>query len=213
MFNLITGLIKPSGGTFFLNNQNYSPENIEQVVCYGIARTFQNIRLFNEMSVIQNVMVGRHHKTDNFSSGIIASLLKLPSFLKSEEKLIQDCMSLLKKVNLEHKAQQVASTLPYGEQRKLEIARALATEPCVLALDEPAAGMNPTERNSLTSLLNSLKKSGVSILIIEHDVKLVMEICDKIYVMDQGNLIAEGHPREVRTNPKVLDAYLGSNFK
>ena len=116
-------------------------------------------------------------------------------------------------VNLESKAQQIASTLPYGEQRKLEIARALATEPCILALDEPAAGMNPTERKNLTSLLTSLKKNGISIFIIEHDVKLIMEICNNIYVMNQGKLIANGSPSEVRNNPKVLNAYLGSNFK
>jgi len=164
MFNLITGLTKPSSGEFFIREKKYFPSKIHKVVHSGIARTFQNIRLFNQMTVIENVMVGRHHRTSNFNTGIISSLLRLPGFKKSENAIVHDCTNLLKLVNLEDKKNLIASTLSYGDQRKLEIARALATQPSVLALDEPAAGMNPTERNILSSLLISLNKSGKLIL-------------------------------------------------
>jgi branched-chain amino acid transport system ATP-binding protein len=205
-FNVITGLYKADQGDFFINNVRYEPSAVDLVAKAGIARTFQNIRLFKEMTVLENVMVGEHIQTH---VGVWGALVRSPAF-KLEEALIQRrAQELLAYVGIEKFADKRAKTLSYGDQRRLEIARALATEPLVLALDEPAAGMNATEKLALKELIQKIRQRGVSILLIEHDVKLVMGLCDRVSVLDEGHLICVGPPQEVQTNQRVIEAYLG----
>lgn len=209
VFNLLTGVYQPtSGGIVFARKSlnKLSPTKITQL---GIARTFQNIRLFKEMSVIDNVKVGLHH-SQNYS--LITSILHLPNYFKGEEMMTKMAMDLLKVFDLEKFADVKACNLPYGKQRKLEIARALATSPKLLLLDEPAAGMNPTETAELMETIKIVRERfHVAILLIEHDMKLVMGICDKIAVLNFGTIIAFGTPDEIKSNPDVVAAYLGND--
>ena len=207
VFNLLTGVYQPtSGGIVFAGKSlnKLSPTKITQL---GIARTFQNIRLFKEMTVIDNVKVGLHH-SQNYS--LMTSILHLPNYFKGEDTMTKMAIELLKVFDLEKFADVKACNLPYGKQRKLEIARALATSPKLLLLDEPAAGMNPTETAELMETIKIVRERfHVAILLIEHDMKLVMGICDKIAVLNFGTIIAFGTPAEIKSNPDVIAAYLG----
>jgi branched-chain amino acid transport system ATP-binding protein len=209
LFNVITGFVTPDSGIFMLNKKKYSPDSIHKVTRAGIARTFQNIRLFSQMTALENVMVGRHFHTEGIHTGILGSILRTKKFKKNEIQIREKSLELLRLVQILDKAHFVANALSYGDQRRLEIARALATQPMLLALDEPAAGMNPTEKEELKKLLINLNKTGVSILLIEHDVKLVMGLCKYVYVLDRGQIISFGNPEKVKKDPKVVDAYLG----
>jgi len=206
-FNVITGLYTPDGGTFELGGTPYRPEAVHQVAQAGIARTFQNIRLFAEMTALENVMVGRHIRTQ---SGLLGAVFRTRSFLAEEKAIAVRAQELLDYVGIGKFADYKARTLSYGDQRRLEIARALATDPQLIALDEPAAGMNATEKVMLRELIDRIRKDNRTILLIEHDVKLVMGLCDRVTVLDYGKQIAEGTPAEVQKNQAVIDAYLGT---
>jgi len=206
LFNVITGLYQPDGGEFELNGRPYSPSSPHEVARAGIARTFQNIRLFGDMTALENVMVGRHVRTHQ---GIIGAVLRHRAARDEEAAIQQRALELLDFVGIAHLAGRTARHLSYGDQRRVEIARALATDPLLLALDEPAAGMNATEKESLRVLLLAIREQGTTILLIEHDVKLVMGLCDRLTVLDYGKVIAEGAPAEVQKHPAVIAAYLG----
>jgi branched-chain amino acid transport system ATP-binding protein len=206
LFNVITGLYQPDGGEFELNDHPYSPSSPHEVARAGIARTFQNIRLFGDMTALENVMVGRHVRTHQ---GIIGAVLRHRAARDEEAAIEQRALELLDFVGIAHLAGRTARHLSYGDQRRVEIARALATDPLLLALDEPAAGMNATEKESLRVLLLAIREQGTTILLIEHDVKLVMGLCDRLTVLDYGKVIAEGTPAEVQKHPAVIAAYLG----
>lgn len=208
-FNLLTGMYTPTSGKISFEDLHLNNLKPYKITDYGIARTFQNIRLFKNMTVIENVTLGFHK---NIKYGLLASFFKLPSFYKEEKRVYNEALELLKKFNLDHKRDELAKNLPYGEQRRLEIVRALASNPSLLLLDEPAAGMNPNETRELMELIRWIKKNyELTIILIEHDMSLVMNICDKISVLDYGTLIAEGKPEVVRNNPRVIEAYLGRN--
>lgn len=206
-FNVITGLYQPDEGEFSLEGRAYSPSSPHQVAMAGIARTFQNIRLFGDMSALENVMVGRHVRT---RQGVLGAILRHAAARAEEREIEQRAMQLLEFVGIAPLAHRTARTLSYGDQRRLEIARALATEPRLLALDEPAAGMNATEKEALRELLERIRDGGTTILLIEHDVKLVMGLCDRITVLDYGKVIADGTAEAVRQDPAVIAAYLGT---
>jgi len=212
-FNCITGIYPPTEGDVHLIPPGKDPENItglipNKVTRRGMARTFQNIRLFPNMTALENVMVGRHCRT---SAGVIGAIFRGPRTRAEERAIIGESHLLLKNVGLGKAVNEMAKNLPYGAQRRLEIARALATDPFLLLLDEPAAGMNPQETEDLMVLIEKIRQSGISILLIEHDMKLIMKISDRIVVLDHGIKIAEGGPEEIRANPKVIEAYLGSS--
>ncbi len=229
IFNMVTGIYKPSFGTVTFNDVNITAMAPHVITHLGIARTFQNIRLFSEMSVLENVMVAEHSWLQNYKAKKVlhahnpsefpkprwkswfwSAVLKTPDYLKVEKEMNFYANKLLSVVGLDKYADHKASALSYGPQRKLEIARALATKPSLLLLDEPAAGMNPQETQELADFITNVrKKFDITILLIEHDMKFVMKICERIYVLDYGKIIAHGVPEEIQKNKKVIEAYLG----
>lgn len=207
IFNMITGIYEPTEGEILLNGKSIVGAHVALITQSGICRTFQNIRLFKDLSVLDNIRLAGHFR---MNYGVLASIFRTKKFHSEEARLTKEAMELLKIFKLDKKADTLAKNLPYGEQRRLEIARALATKPKVLLLDEPAAGMNPNETKELTGLIRWVRDQfQIAILLIEHDMKLVMEVCEKIYVVDHGQQIAYGNPSEIQNNPKVVEAYLG----
>ncbi|KRN94442.1 ABC transporter ATP-binding protein [Pediococcus stilesii] len=211
LFNLLTGVISASSGSIVLDGRNgavtLNGKKASQIAQMGLARTFQNIRLFKEMTVVENVMVAM---TDRFNENFFSSIFRTPAFYKKEQMMKDEALKLLTIFNLEKQAETKAKNLPYGIQRRLEIVRTLATNPQILFLDEPAAGMNPEETADLTRLIIKVQKMfQITILLIEHDMSLVMNVAERIYVLDHGSLLAEGTPAEIQDNDQVIKAYLG----
>ena len=208
IFNLLTKVYKPTRGDILLNGKDTKGMNITGINKAGVARTFQNIRLFKEMTVLENVMVGLHNQ---IKYSMVTAIFRVPSYWKSEQQVKIRGLELLKIFNMDGSAYEKAGNLPYGAQRRLEIARALATNPSLLLLDEPAAGMNPAETEELMQTIKKVQNMfNIAVLLIEHDMKLVMGICSEITVLNYGKIIASGTPKEIQINPAVIQAYLGT---
>ena len=205
-FNVLTGLYTPDSGNFELGGEPYKPSAVHEVAKQGIARTFQNIRLFPEMTAIENVMVGRHVRTH---SGLLGAVFRTRSFRQEESEIAARSQELLDYVGIGRYAEFRARTLSYGDQRRLEIARALATDPKLLVLDEPAAGLNEHESADLMALIRQIRDTGITVFLIEHDMKVVMGVSDRVMVLDNGQKIAEGTPAEIEKNESVQSVYLG----
>jgi branched-chain amino acid transport system ATP-binding protein len=214
-FNCITGIYAPTEGDIFItppggNRHNIKGLSIHKITEQGVARTFQNIRLFPDMTVLENVMIGRHCRT---KAGILGAILRDNATNKEERATVARSYEIIEKIGLSEDVNLLARNLPYGAQRRLEIARAIATDPFLLLLDEPAAGMNPQETKELEALIFRIRDEGkISILLIDHDMRLVMSLSDCVYVMDYGEMIARGTPQEIRANPSVIKAYLGEDL-
>lgn len=209
VFNMITGVYKPTTGAFYLNGENLTGKSQEVINHKGIARTFQNIRLFNNMTVVRNVMVGLHNQPE-YKCGLFTSLFRLPRHFKVEKEMRQRAKEILEVVGLLEERNNLACNLPYGKQRKLEIARALATNPKLLCLDEPAAGMNPHETQELMDIIRLIREQfDVTILLIEHDMKFVSGLCDELTVLNFGTTLAQGETKAALQDPEVIKAYIG----
>ncbi len=206
VINLVTGLLAPSSGDILFNGRSLVGQAPHRITQGGIARTFQNIRIFKEMTLLDNVIVGMHAKLDYGTPGL---LLSLPGFRRAERQARERARELLSWVRLDHKGSDIADNLSYGDQRKLELARALATDPKLLLLDEPVAGMNTSEKTELMREIENIKARGYTIFLIEHDMRFVMGLCERIAVLNFGRIIAEGGPEQIRTDPQVIEAYLG----
>lgn len=210
-FNLLTGVYQPTTGEIEFDDKSILGLKPYQITQKGVARTFQNIRLFSELSVLDNVKIAYHF---HVKYGLLESVFRLGRYHREEEELEKKAIKILEIFKLGHKKDEIAKNLPYGEQRRLEIARALAAQPKLLLLDEPAAGMNPQETQELMQMIKWIKKEfDLTILLIEHDMHLVMNVCERIYVLEYGNVIAQGTPVEIKNNPRVIEAYLGEEVE